>query len=379
MNAENPAMVVVIAGSRWENTRGTDHRLAEALAKRTRVLWVDPPVPVIGPASEGRPALLPGFEIDGLRPDLLRLRVVVPPGFTRAVIRSVATSLQARAIRRALAELNIESAAKIVLSPRERFPRTVPGVNILHVTDDWESGAELMGLSKNAVRKTLDTNVNDADVISAVSPYLAELLERQSTKKVIVVPNGCAAQGIRFEERASGRRPVAGLIGQLNERLDMDYLEALADSGVRVEVIGPRRDRNPETSGRLDRFLESKNVVWRGEMPEALLWQEMEEFSVGITPYVDNDFNRSSFPIKTLDYLAAGLPVIATDLPAVRWLGSHLIKVVRSPEEFVRSVRNAIDTEYRFSDAQERRDFANQHSWDARARELLALIAGGST
>ncbi|RAX50690.1 hypothetical protein DQ353_03880 [Arthrobacter sp. AQ5-05] len=372
-------MVVVIAGSRWEDTRGTDHRLAEALAKRTRVLWVDPPVPFAGPASEGKPALFPGFEIDGLRPDLLRLRVVVPPGFTRAVIRSIATSLQARAIRRALAELNIDSVAKIVLSPRETFPRTVPGINILHVTDDWEAGAELMGLSKNAVRKTLETNVNDADVISAVSPYLAELLERQSTKNVVVLPNGCAAQGMRPEERASARRPVAGLVGQLNERLDMDYLEALADSGVRVEVIGPRRDRNPETSGRLDRFLESKNVVWRGEMPEALLWQEIEEFSVGITPYADNDFNRSSFPIKTLDYLAAGLPVIATDLPAVRWLGSQWIKVVRSPEEFVRSVRNAIDTEYRFSDAQERRDFANQHTWDARARELLALIAGGTT
>ncbi|MFJ6417901.1 glycosyltransferase [Paeniglutamicibacter sp. NPDC091659] len=379
MNTVNSEVIVMIAGSRWEDTRGTDHRLAEALAKRSRVLWVDPPVPIVGPASEGKPSMFPGYAIDGLRPDLLCLRVLVPPGFTRAFIRSVATRLQARAIRLALAELNAESIAKIVLSPRERFPHSVSGKNILHVTDDWVAGAELMGLSRAAVQSTLARNLADADVVCAVSPYLADRVEQQSQKRVVVLPNGCAAHLPQTSEKEVVRRPVAGLIGQLNERIDMDYLEALADSGIPVEVIGPRRDRSAETSARLDRFLESENVLWRGEMPESLLWAEIEEFAVGLTPYADNEFNRASFPIKTLDYLSAGVPVIATDLPAVRWLNSEWIKVVQSPEEFVSSVRTAIGDGDQNTDAQQRRNFASHHTWDARARRLLDLIAGNDS
>lgn len=368
-------MIVIIAGSRWEDTRGTDHRLAEALAKRSRVLWVDPPVPFAGPASKGKPKLLPGYAIDGLRPDLQRLRVVVPPGFTRPIIRNFASSLQERAIGKALSNLRAEPVAKILLSPRERFPSSIQGKNIFHVTDDWVSGAALMGLSKVAVQETMNMNLADADVISAVSPYLAELLETQIVGPVVVLPNGCATPVRGAATTKPARRPVAGLVGQLNERLDMDYLEALASSGLPVEVIGPRRDRNTETSQRLDRFLNAENVEWRGEMPESMLWPVIEEFAVGITPYADNEFNRASFPIKTLDYLAAGVPVIATDLPAVQWLNSDWITAVKSPEDFVRRIREALTDDLTEELAEQRRSFASEHTWDARAREMMALIS----
>lgn len=368
-------MIVVIAGSRWEDTRGTDHRLAEAMAKRSRVLWVDPPVPFAGPASAGKPNLFPGYSLDGLRPDLQRLRVVVPPGFTRPFVRDIAFWLQERAIGKALADLRAQSVAKLLLSPRERFPKTVQGKNLLHVTDDWVAGAGLMGLSEAVVQETMKKNIADADIISAVSPYLASMLENQSERPVVVLPNGCAAPTRGTVVARPARRAVAGLVGQLNERLDMEYLEALAASGIPVEVIGPRRDRNAETGRRLDRFLDAENVEWRGEIPEDLLWPEIEEFAVGITPYADNEFNRASFPIKTLDYLAAGIPVIATDLPAVQWLNTDWIKVAKSPEEFVQNVRAALTVNLHEDSAEQRRSFASDHTWDARARELLALIS----
>ena len=38
-------------------------------------------------------------------------------------------------------------------------------------------------------------------------------------------------------------------------------------------------------------------------------------------PYADSAFNRASSPLKVLEYLAAGRPAIATDLPAVRSIG----------------------------------------------------------
>ena len=51
-------------------------------------------------------------------------------------------------------------------------------------------------------------------------------------------------------------------------------------------------------------------------------------------PYRDTPFNRGSFPLKTLEYLAAGRAVVATDLPAIRWLNTDLISVATTPAAF---------------------------------------------
>ena len=48
---------------------------------------------------------------------------------------------------------------------------------------------------------------------------------------------------------------------------------------------------------------------------------------VGLTPYSQSDFNRASFPLKTLEYLAAGRPVVASDLPANRWLDTSHVSI----------------------------------------------------
>ena len=59
---------------------------------------------------------------------------------------------------------------------------------------------------------------------------------------------------------------------------------------------------------------------------------------VGVVPYRDSPFNRGSFPLKTLEYLAAGRAVVATDLPAVRWLATDLISVATTPPAFADQV-----------------------------------------
>lgn len=374
MTTERQQLVVLMAGSRWENTRGTDHRLAEALARRTSVLWVDPPVPFAGPAAAGCPPLNPGYSLDGIKPGLMRLRIAVPPRFTRAVVRNIANILVGRAIRKTLGGLPFEEFATILLSPREKFPAGVPGKKILHVTDDWVAGAGMMGLSSATVSSTLKRNIDDADVVCVVSPSLARLISLHNAgRTVVVLPNGCAvsaASGLGGD----GRRRAVGLVGQLNERLDFDVLDALASSGVDIEVIGPRREREASTSQRLDRFLTADSVTWLGEIPEADVLDRIQRLAVGITPYADNDFNRASFPIKTLDYLAAGLPVVSSDLPATRWLNSEWIDIAGTKEDFVAMVRRALDELPTETDVASRRAFASLHTWDARAKEMMALI-----
>ena len=53
-------------------------------------------------------------------------------------------------------------------------------------------------------------------------------------------------------------------------------------------------------------------------------------------PYGRTEFNKHSFPMKTLEYLSAGRPVVATSLPAIRWLDTDLVPLADTPEAFAR-------------------------------------------
>jgi teichuronic acid biosynthesis glycosyltransferase TuaH len=78
-------------------------------------------------------------------------------------------------------------------------------------------------------------------------------------------------------------------------------------------------------------LLARPNVQWVGGKEYTDLPSYMRVTDVGVVPYPDNQKNRASFPLKILEYLAAGRRVVATDLPAVRWLDTDLVRV--APEE----------------------------------------------
>ena len=96
---------------------------------------------------------------------------------------------------------------------------------------------------------------------------------------------------------------------------------------------------------------------------------------VGLVPYRDSPFNRGSFPLKTLEYLAAGRGVVATDLPAIRWLNTDLISVAVAPAAFADLVADLAAEPRTPALLARRRAFAVEHSWAQRAADISAAIA----
>ncbi|OMH23858.1 hypothetical protein BKD30_10835 [Tersicoccus phoenicis] len=155
----------------------------------------------------------------------------------------------------------------------------------------------------------------------------------------------------------------------------MNLLEALVRTGIDIEVVGPLRAREPDCGRRLTTFLNSRGVTWLGELSEAGAAERVASWSVGLTPYRQDRFNRASFPLKTLDYLSAGVPVVSTDLPASRWLSSKWVHVAENQQDFIAAVTAALANEWQAGDAAARRAFAGRHTWDARAAHLLAIAS----
>jgi teichuronic acid biosynthesis glycosyltransferase TuaH len=125
---------------------------------------------------------------------------------------------------------------------------------------------------------------------------------------------------------------------------------------------------------RFDALCRRPNVQWVGAKPFGALPAYLRLIDVGITPYADTAFNRASFPLKTLEYLAAGRAVVATPLPANDWLETDLITVAAGPAAFGAAVAAQLAVPRSAEMAQHRRAFARRHSWSHRAANLAGLL-----
>ncbi len=369
--------IVFLPGVRWTDVAGTDKQLATALSEFLDVVWVDPPSSFVSRrrrSVEGRERERSGAH--SVAASITRVVVNGIPGLTRPGIRTVNNWIVGARARRAVEELGCRARAVVVSSPVTTFPNRLCGERVLYVTDDWVSGAGMLGLAPGRVEALLRRNAERAALVVAVSGDLGHRVEAILgwTGGVGVLANGCNPEQYAAVEPSAGAAGRAGLVGQLNERLDLAALRSVVEAGIELLVVGPRTDRDGPFAAGLEKLLAHPLVDWVGPQPASALPEYFARFAVGLTPYVDNDFNRASFPLKTLEYLAAGLAVVSTDLPAARWLGTDLVTLASSSTDFGRLVRRAVGIATTPELRARRRELAREHSWAVRAEELLARL-----
>ncbi|QFU94104.1 glycosyltransferase [Amycolatopsis sp. YIM 10] len=377
-------LTVVVSGVPWDGVKGSERQLAEALTAHTDVLFVDPPV---SPATPARYRGLSGAgrqwrpRSQPVSDRLTRLTPVALPGLSRPGVRAATWPMVRSQIRRTLREMRQWPTTVIACSTHDVLGRWGAGVtNVLYGTDDWVAGAELMRIDVKQIVAGEQRNLAGADVVLAVGPELAARW-RESGAAPEVFPNGCdpdAYAGIGevtpIELPPGFPDKIAGLSGQLSDRIDLRLLEAVADTGVGLLLVGPRDPGwQPQ---RVDALLARDNVHHTGPVPFERLLPCLARFGVGLTPYADTAFNRASFPLKTLEYLAAGLPVVSTDLPASRRLQAEFreLEITGDADSYALGVLDALATPPTEARVAARRAFARRHSWAARAARLVELL-----
>jgi teichuronic acid biosynthesis glycosyltransferase TuaH len=164
-------------------------------------------------------------------------------------------------------------------------------------------------------------------------------------------------------------RPIAGVFGHLSERIDLTFLEATADRGVSLLLVGSRK---PSFS--LESLTARSNVRYLGPKPFESMTGYLRAIDVGLTPYTQSEFNRASFPMKTIEYLAAGRPAVATSLPAVKWLNSEYITSKDTASDFADATATLLRRGRSEELSRNCREFAQKHSWRVRAEQFAALI-----
>jgi len=126
------------------------------------------------------------------------------------------------------------------------------------------------------------------------------------------------------------RIPEAVYVG--SNKIDNHLLEKLADSGVVVHIYSEACS------------VAHKNIILHGLLPKKELIRAISMYKIGIIPFKQDSKNvHMEIPLKTYDYLAAGLHVVM--ISSSLSINTDIIKLARTHDQFIDLVWSLMDVE----------------------------------
>jgi teichuronic acid biosynthesis glycosyltransferase TuaH len=165
-------------------------------------------------------------------------------------------------------------------------------------------------------------------------------------------------------------KPVFGYTGTIHgDRVDVNLITAIAQAypTATIAMVGPNLLEVADQQA-LTQF---SNIVFTGAQPYSALPNIMRSFDVCMVPHLVTPFTESLNPIKLWEYLAAGKPIVSTNVAGFRDF-SELLFVSETHREFINSLSVALTADK--SSARERQDVAKGHSWDARLDDVIRVL-----
>lgn len=183
-----------------------------------------------------------------------------------------------------------------------------------------------------------------ADGVICCSDGVARAYRAKGARQVAVVTNGCDyafyAQGGRHERLAEAGADfsrIAVFAGNLDDRLDFDYLRAAADRhpSILFAFFGPVH-LGDDLHQQWRALLEKPNARHFGRVPVEELPAIYATADLGIIPYSYSRLTtENTFPLKAFEMLASGLPLVATNLDMLKSFSTAGFVVCADAESFV--------------------------------------------
>jgi uncharacterized SAM-binding protein YcdF (DUF218 family)/glycosyltransferase involved in cell wall biosynthesis len=296
-----------------------------------------------------------------------------------SMVRRLNRFLLSRALRRWMRAIGFGRPIVWTFLPtplvRDVIPEMDPLVSVYYCIDDFASSSK----AARKITRSEQQLFREADLVFVTSEKLRERAA-QFSDHVHLFPFGVSLR--KFEQvRAAAnqipddlaalKRPIIGYVGGIHRWIDLDLVANVARTmpEATFAFVGPAQMDVSTTAG-------IPNLHWLGKRAHDDVPRYIKGFDVGIVPYLLTDYTANVYPTKLNEYLAMGIPVVATDLPEIRRFNAEhgpSVAVASDSRQFVDAIHAAL----RPSTDQERTsrtEVARKNSWVSRIAEMSGLI-----
>lgn len=277
------------------------------------------------------------------------------------------------AVREAAARAELRSPSFITVNPLVAGFAQLDWTDaaLYYARDDWlasPSRRQYWPAYREAYRRIADSG----RAVAAVSQEIIDRIEPTGPHRV--VPNGIEPsewlgrqpEPPRWFARIPGPRAV--YVGTLDSRVDVDGVRrlAVARADLQVILIGPVPQR-----AYLAGLADLKNVHLRSEVRREEVVAVLRNAELTLLAHRQTPLTEAMSPLKVYEYLAAGRPVLATDLGPVRHFGPR-VHLAASVADFADLVDTALAQG--IQGEPDRVAFIEDNAWSSRHREILELL-----
>jgi glycosyltransferase involved in cell wall biosynthesis len=363
----------------WAPIKARPQQIAIQLARENRLLYVEPMLSVVSRAARGLESPFPHIHRVGDR-----LFVYRPPSFLPFSLRSDLVN-----------RINKQFLGRFVQGVARRLDFIRPILGVSHpqhealigrfgesfsfydchdnygaLPDPRANPDVISGMERRLLGKADHIFISSQALLDAMDGYRGKCTLVRNGVICSHFENGADWDGELPAELRRIPHPIIGYVGTLGGWVDGDALGFLARSRPdwSIVLIGPVHDRT------LARKLEGNpNIHLLGTKHYEELPRFVHRFAVGLIPFKLNTLTRSIDPIKLYEYLAAGKPVVASDLPEVRRFGD-LVSIYHSHGELLELVGNTLK-EAGEAGATRRRLAAMENTWEQRAAGIASALS----
>jgi glycosyltransferase involved in cell wall biosynthesis len=372
---------IILFANDWGGDPLSKHQIALRLARGNRVLWVNSMGnrnPTVSAHDLRRVVKKLWQFCGGCRPvanNIFRFCPLVIPFHGNRAARWINRALLAWSLRRACRKLGFKQPVTLTFVPNSvDVAGSLEEEHLIYYCVDEYS--QFTGADRTAVLDMERRLMEKADLVVVSASRLYEI-KRACNPNTVLITHGVDVDHFRTacfdatpvpEDAAQLPGPVIGFYGLIEDWVDLNVIRHMATARPDWSFLMIGEVKTDTSAVR-----QLPNVHFIGRRPYQSLPAYCRKFDIALLPFVVNELTLAANPLKVREYLAAGLPVVATPLPEVQRLG-ELVRAATTPEDFLARCDALIASGRRGPDLAVSRQM-DAESWDGKVEVLSELIA----